>query len=85
MFSLRNIKKENFEGKQKICVESELYIKMNENTAVEMERNNSQFDENLPYIEYSISGFRGSVISGEERRFHVESDDRFGGNTAGRG
>ena len=44
---------------------------MNEDTAVEMERNNSQFDENLPYIEYSISGFRGSVISGEERRFHV--------------
>ena len=45
-------------------MESELYIKMNEDTAVEMERNNSQFDENLPYIEYSISGFRGSVISG---------------------
>lgn len=44
---------------------------MNEDTAVEMERNNSQFDENLPYIEYSISGFRGSIISGEERRFHV--------------
>ena len=46
---------------------------MNEDTAVEMEWNNSQFDENLPYIEYSISGFRGSVISGEERRFYVEN------------
>ena len=45
---------------------------MNEDTAVEMEWNNSQFDENLPYVEYSISGFRGSIISGEERRFHVE-------------
>lgn len=48
---------------------------MNEDTAVEMEWNNSQFDENLPYVEYSISGFRGSVISGEERRFHSEIDE----------
>ena len=37
-----------------------------------MSMENKQFDEDLPYIEYTIDGFRGSIMAGEERHFHVE-------------